>query len=155
MLHELGSANPALRELARELHAYLTGASTAVLERVKAAVQPDTTVLVGHGLGAVVAYDLLRRDSLGQQIKVLVTLGAPLGLAAVRTALNVPEPLVPPDGVLWMNVLDPDDVRTGGEGLADLGPGITDGYVDNGDRASAATAYLAQGQTGRAILNGV
>jgi pimeloyl-ACP methyl ester carboxylesterase len=151
LVEDLGGTDPLLVDLARELYAYLTGDSSAVIDQVTSALAPDTAVLVGHGFGAVVAFDLLRREA-RSGIRGLVTLGAPLGLAPVRRALNVPEPLAAPDGVRWVNVLDPEDVRTGGVGLADLGPGIADQYVDNGERPDSAEAYLAQGQTGLAIL---
>ncbi|GAA3395390.1 hypothetical protein [Cryptosporangium minutisporangium] len=154
LLDALGSTDPLLVELARSLHGYLTGNASATIERVTAALEPDTAVLVGHGFGAVVAFDVLRRART-KGIRGLVTLGSPLSLEAVRRALNVPEPLTAPDGVRWINVLDPEDLRTGGEGLADLGPGITDEYVDNGAPPHSALAYLAQGPTGRAILTGL
>ncbi|SHN45659.1 hypothetical protein [Cryptosporangium aurantiacum] len=151
LLDEFGGSDPLLVELARTLHGYLTGNAAATIERVTQALVPETTVLVGHGFGAVVAFDVLRRAR-STGLRGLVTLGCPLSLTVVRRALNIPEPLARPDGVRWVNVLDPDDVRTGGEGLADLGPGITDEYVDNGEPPHSVEAYLAQGSTGRGVL---
>lgn len=149
-----GDDDPLLVELARDVHGYLTGNSSALVDAVTAAFEPDTAVVVGHGFGALVAFDVLRR-SRATSIRALVTLGAPLGLASLLRVLNVPEPLAAPHGVRWINVLDPADVRTGGEGLADLGPGITDQYVDNGERPHEVAAYLAQGTTGRAVLGAI
>jgi len=140
--------------VARQLHGYLTGNAAELVQQVTDALEPDTCVLVGHGFGSVVAFDVLRRAR-PSGIRALVTIGSPLGLAGVLRALNVPEPLTPPGDVRWTNVLDPGDVRTGGEGLADLGPGITDEYVDNGAAPAAAEAYLAQGVAARAILSAI
>ena len=149
-----GSDDPLLVDLARQVHGYLTGNSSALIDAVTAALEPDTAVVVGHGFGALVAFDVLRR-SRREGVRSLVTLGAPLGLASVLRALNVPEPLTAPNGVHWVNVLDPGDVRTGGDGLADRGPGITDEYVGNGDPPHDAAAYLARTATAKAILRSI
>ena len=64
------------------------------------------TVLVSHSLGALIAYELVSGDPRANQwvIPLWVTLGAPLGINAVRKRLN---PLVHPGCVAhWFNAID-------------------------------------------------
>ncbi|MEU3232059.1 hypothetical protein ACIQFP_09410 [Nocardiopsis alba] len=96
-----------------------------------------STVLLGHSLGSVIAYDLIRRGELPSVEKndpfTLITCGSPLGLPTVRRALGLEEdePLEVPAGVRWVNVYDRGDLVTGGEGL-NQSTVITDVPVDNG-----------------------
>jgi hypothetical protein len=67
------------------------------------------TVVVSHSLGALIAYDLLSGDPRAGQwvIPLLVTLGAPLGINAIRKRLN---PVTHPACVVhWFNAIDPQD----------------------------------------------
>jgi surfactin synthase thioesterase subunit len=55
-------------------------------------MQPDMpTVVVGHSLGAVVSYCLLRRDGDANRwaVPLYVTLGAPLAVTAIKKAPTV------------------------------------------------------------------
>jgi hypothetical protein len=78
---------------------------------VRAAFEPGVpTVVVGHSLGSVVAYDLLRRDgqALGWQVPLYVTVGAPLALGPIKRGLA---PIAFPGCVQqWFNALDPRDI---------------------------------------------
>lgn len=68
------------------------------------------TVVVGHSLGTVVAFDLLRRDgqALGWQVPLFVTLGSPLAVTAIRKALR---PIgFPACAAHWYNAMDERDV---------------------------------------------
>jgi pimeloyl-ACP methyl ester carboxylesterase len=67
----------------------------------------EPTVVVGHSLGSVVAYDLLR-NSRGAQVPLLMTIGSPLGIRAVRNPFR---PIRSPAPVAaWTNAFDPRDV---------------------------------------------
>jgi hypothetical protein len=65
---------------------------------------------VAHSLGTVVAYNLLRREAQlhGWKVPMLITLGSPLGVRAVRMRLT---PISHPAGVTaWFNARDPLDL---------------------------------------------
>lgn len=78
---------------------------------VRAAVQPAVpTVVVGHSLGSIVGYDLLRRDgqALGWQVPLYVTVGAPLAVNAIKQGLA---PIGFPGCVQqWFNAMDTRDI---------------------------------------------
>lgn len=67
-------------------------------------------VVVGHSLGSVVAYNLLRREgkSSGWQVPLFVTVGSPLGISEIRRSLR---PIGHPPCVgQWFNAMDDRDV---------------------------------------------
>ncbi len=76
---------------------------------VKAAIDDEPTVLVGHSLGSVVSYNILRENPQYRIVK-FITLGSPLGVNAVRSKLKVP--LQHPKCILngWINAYDERDV---------------------------------------------
>ncbi len=60
---------------------------------VRSAVTPNVeTVVVGHSLGSVVTYNLLRREGhgLGWKVPLYVTVGSPLAVNAISTRLQPP-----------------------------------------------------------------
>jgi hypothetical protein len=140
----------------RQVNGYLFIPETG--ERIRQIVTneigDDTRVLVGHSLGSVIVYDLLVRGA-APQIRGMVTLGSPLPLATVRSAL--PPPMagvaVPGSELPWCNVYDPWDVVTAGQGLE---PPASDVPVRNRPvDPHALSAYLARKETADAILAGV
>ena len=69
-----------------------------VLARVRELVTDDTVVLIGHSLGSVVAYEYLCHDR-PAAVKLLVTLGSPLGIPnVVFDKLTRPQQTVPGPG---------------------------------------------------------
>jgi hypothetical protein len=65
-------------------------------------------VLVGHSLGTVVAYSILRRDGDELEIPQYITLGSPLALSVIQEAFD---PLrYPPCVGRWYNAMDERDV---------------------------------------------
>jgi hypothetical protein len=66
------------------------------------------TVIVGHSLGSVVAYNILCTAGEGLQVPLFVTLGSPLGIPAVRTKLLPLRFPSPPLGA-WYNAFDTRD----------------------------------------------
>lgn len=73
---------------------------------VSAALTDAPTVVVGHSLGSVVAFNVLR--SRRYQVPLLVTLGSPLGINAVRRRLA---PIAYPGRVgEWHNFFDDRDI---------------------------------------------
>lgn len=67
----------------------------------------DPTVVVGHSLGSVVAYSVLRSNEDTLDVPLYVTIGSPLGIRAIR---NQFKPLARPDVGSWFNAFDKRDV---------------------------------------------
>ncbi|RSM56712.1 hypothetical protein DMB66_33220 [Actinoplanes sp. ATCC 53533] len=136
----------------RQVHRYLTDpeVKAKVDDRVAQAVDESCRVLIGHSLGSVVAYELLRQRP-GHRVELFVTMGSPLGLRMVRSRLSAAPLAVP----AWVNLRDlRDPVACAGElrrWWPQIGP---DGeiVVDNGGDTHAVERYLSRGRTGRVIL---
>jgi hypothetical protein len=136
-------------------------------ERVSETVGDDTLVLVGHSLGSVVAYEALAENP-GWPVRMLVTLGSPLGIPnlifdrlqpaprPVADAGQGPRGRWPGPGRAWVNVADQGDVVALVKDLRGaFGPGVDGWVVDNGATAHHVKPYLTAVQTGRAIWKGV
>jgi hypothetical protein len=73
---------------------------------VGAELTPDTAVVVGHSLGSVVAYNVLKAAN--KTIPLYVSVGSPLAIRAIRDTLGPIENPAGPEG--WYNAYDPRDV---------------------------------------------
>lgn len=141
----------------RQVRRYLSDPALkkAIDGRVGSAITPDTRAVVGHSLGSVVAFEVLRATG-SRPVDTLITLGSPLGLRAIRDRLPVPDQAAPtlpmPSVTRWTNIRDPRDVVTCAGDLADLWSCATDVYVDNGRDPHSATRYLGKEATGRELL---
>jgi hypothetical protein len=83
-----------------------TGVSAAMTPGVEA-------VVVGHSLGTVVAYNLLRQQGhlRGWKVPLFVTLGSPLAVSEIRKTLRSFAPTRCPECVTsWFNAMDERDV---------------------------------------------
>lgn len=69
-------------------------------------LKPDTAVVVGHSLGTVVAFNVLR--AAGRKVPLYVTVGSPLGIRAIRKTLSPIENPIGNKG--WYNAYDSRDV---------------------------------------------
>ncbi|MFF3617276.1 hypothetical protein [Streptomyces sp. NPDC002580] len=124
----------------REVRFYLYEPHLAVRVRslVGEAIDESTSVVVGHSLGSVIVYDLLRLGEIAPErlsgVRTLVTCGSPLGIPSVRRGLNMAdgELMKLPGSIVWVNVFDPADVVTGGGGLNVVSTEVADVEVDNG-----------------------
>jgi hypothetical protein len=147
----------------RQVSAFLTDPAVKgqVLDRVRELTGSDTRVLIGHSLGSVVAYEFLCLDALSS-VKLLVTLGSPLGIPHMVFHRLTPAPTggagAWPSGVpKWVNVADLSDIVALRKDLAVLFPGgvvgraVVDRLVDNGDEPHSAERYLNAWQTGSAL----
>lgn len=131
----------------RQVHRYLGDPQLkAEVDRIMAGAAAGATVLIGHSLGSVVAYEFLRQHP-GHSVKLLLTLGSPLGLKMVRDRLPAGEPGVS----RWVNVRDPHDPVTAAGALHRWYPAVLDGYADNGPDAHMAERYLSCKATGEAL----
>ncbi|ULR47854.1 endopeptidase [Streptomyces deccanensis] len=146
----------------REVHVYLTEPELAsqIRKYVLQGADDRTTVLLGHSLGSVIAYDLLRYEEIaapgtaGMAVHTFVTCGSPLAIPTIQRGMGLSDGLLAPiaSHIRWVNVFDPDDVVTGGAGLAGVAERVTDIEVDNGIRdPHAAPRYLRTRPVARAV----
>jgi hypothetical protein len=107
-----GGSVASIMLVTRDVHSYLRNpALRARLEEgVAAALSDDRdTVVVAHSLGSVVAYNQLRRGGRGP-VALFLTVGSPLGVTAIRSALKAIEPVGWPQHVSqWANARDERD----------------------------------------------
>jgi hypothetical protein len=149
----------------RQVRRYMTDERTraAAIGIVGERIGPDTTVLVGHSLGSVVAYEGLCANP-GWPVRALVTVGSPLGMPTLIFDRLRPPPAHgkgtwPPGLAMWHNLCDRNDVvamvkRLGP--LFDTASGrIADELVDNGWKVHDLGRHLTAVETGRAVLAGL
>jgi len=149
----------------REVRYYLTKPALAAEVRafVRDGFTVDAGVVIGHSLGSVIAYDLLRHKEVGaagtpgSALHTLVTCGSPLGIPAVRRLMGITDgtPLQLDSHIRWVNVFDPDDFITGGAGLSAVARELTEAQVDNGiGDPHSALRYLRSVPVARAVAGG-
>jgi hypothetical protein len=105
-----GISTSALALVTRDVFLYVTraGVRDEINAVVASVLDERPTVVIGHSLGSVVAYNVLRTDSRALQVPLFVTVGSPLGIRAVRDQLR---PLRFPKPVhSWFNAFDTRDV---------------------------------------------
>jgi hypothetical protein len=124
-------------------------------------ITAETRVVVAHSLGSVVAYEALAAMP-GHQVRALVTLGSPLGIANLIFDRLDPAPRgrlgawPGSDDLVWTNVADYGDVVALEKDLRPrFGPTVINAVVHNGAHAHAVTAYLTDELTGAAIAGGL
>ena len=88
-------------------------------DEVDAVVRPELerepAIVVGHSLGTIVTFKLLRKNT-GPEVPLYLTLGSPLAVRAVKDAIG-PRFARPPQVRRWVNALDKDDAVTIGRSL--------------------------------------
>lgn len=129
-------------------------------ERVKAAISPETRVVIAHSLGSVIAYEALCADP-ASQVEVFVTLGSPLGIRNLIFDKLDPAPrdglgMWPPGVKHWVNIADRGDVVALVKDLgAGFGPDVVNRSVANNALAHDATRYLTTRELGEAVALGL
>lgn len=80
------------RRLLKEVSFHLTfvGVRKIVDEIVASAVGDENVVVVGHSLGSVVSYNVLRARSAQPPGSAFITVGSPLGIDGIRSKLARP-----------------------------------------------------------------
>lgn len=107
---ETGMNQRTLEAFTRDVFLYTTrpNVRTEINKIVAAKLTEEPTVVVGHSLGSVVAYSVLRTDPRPLRVPVFVTVGSPLAVRAVRKSF---QPLEYPHPVgAWYNAFDTRDV---------------------------------------------
>jgi hypothetical protein len=109
--HVPGMSDKALETFTRDVYLYSTrsGVKTEINGIVAAALtESEPTVVVGHSLGSVVAYSVLREDPRALRVPLYITVGSPLGVRPIRDQLK---PLkFPKPAKAWYNAYDERDV---------------------------------------------
>ena len=98
-----------IEQMLRDVFVYTTSppVRTAVNKIVLDQIDDRPMVVVAHSLGTVVAYDILR-DATAPQVPLLVTVGSPLGIPAIRREMG--RVLHPLTVDRWLNGFDTRDV---------------------------------------------
>lgn len=159
-----GLGERALIHFIKQVHRYFAepGLREQARERVAREVDSDTRVVVAHSLGSVVAYEALCAHP-AWPVRVLVTLGSPLGIPNLIFDQLEPSPAGglgawPGEVRRWVNIADR------GDGVAlvkQLRPCFGDGervadlQVSNGAHAHDISPYLTAVETGQAIAAGL
>jgi pimeloyl-ACP methyl ester carboxylesterase len=94
----------------RDIYLYTTRAGVRdEIDRLVGPVLNETPcVVIGHSLGSVVAYNILRTDRRALKVEAYITVGCPLAIRAIRDQLR---PIGFPTPVkAWYNAFDPKDV---------------------------------------------
>jgi hypothetical protein len=107
----------------------------AVDSIVRPALGGEKCVVVGHSLGTIVTYKLIREGA-ATDVPFYLTLGSPLAVKAVQNRIG---PAFERAAIVkkWLNALDPDDAVTIGRALKEttFGPGVENiDDVENGDQ---------------------
>jgi hypothetical protein len=132
----------------------------AACASVERAVSSDTTVIVAHSLGSVVAYEVLCTHP-EWPVRTFVTIGSPLGISNLIFEKLQPSPKggmgAWPQGIeRWFNIADQGDVVALVKQLGSrFGPRITDRLINNGAKAHDAVRYLTSKELGDAVASGL
>lgn len=158
--HGMAFAQTFLKRSLKQVTSYLTNpdVNEEIRGRVHALIgDPATTVIVGHSLGSVVAYEVAAE--LGGRLPLLVTIGSPLGLDTVVYDRINPHPPVFPSAVgTWLNAADTDDLVAAEPDLARKfsaskppGSELICTKVDNGAKPHSAGHYLTKAVVGASV----
>jgi len=113
-------------------------------------------MIVGHSLGAVVAFDLLHYLPKDTHVELLLTIGSPMARKPWRRTLAEFRGQFPTGPVTtWVNLVNKGDWVTGGDGIHLWYPQAIDTYASLGLGMHGETHYLASEPAGVAIGDAV
>lgn len=144
----------------RDVYVYLSRSLVRkkINATVSAAIGDGPAVVVGHSLGSVVAYDVLKPASFMAEVPALITIGSPLATGPIRRTL---QPLVFPSKVhRWFNAYDNRDfisLHALDKITFPVQPGIQNyaGVVNNTPNAHGISGYLSDPVVATAIFEGL
>jgi hypothetical protein len=99
-----------IEKFMRDVYLYTTqtGVRDAIDSIVAADLDESPCVVIGHSLGSVIAYHVLRTDPRPLNVQAFVTVGCPLAIRAIRNSFR---PIgFPMKAKTWYNAFDPRDV---------------------------------------------
>lgn len=118
----------------------------------------EPCVIVAHSLGTIIAYNLLMDRRQRSNVRAFITVGSPLGIAAIVERLpSDSRPRNAPDGVpIWFNARDPDDAVALHPIECTMFPGspsVTnfEGVVNRSENQHGIEDYLADATVARTI----
>jgi hypothetical protein len=128
----------------------------AIYTRLLSEIPPRAElVILAHSLGSVVAADLLYRLPEDARLRMLITLGSPLGLTPMRAHLERKRSRFPYEiAGPWVNLVGREDYVTGYRGLSPVFPEALDVFLDTGRdprEVHKAVAYLDQSALAHAL----
>ncbi|UWR91709.1 alpha/beta hydrolase [Phaeobacter inhibens] len=154
-----GLSQRAIEVFLRDVFLYVSrpGVQRAIDGIVNAGLDDRPTVVVGHSLGSVVAFNILSQRS-DTRVPLFVTLGSPLGIRAIRRRFT---PLKFPQGVSgWFNAFDPRDIVALyplDAANFDVLPAVENAAdIDNQtDNRHGISGYLDKARIASRVVNGV
>lgn len=104
------ASNFTIEKFLREVFVYIArpADAKAIDGIVAAKLTTEPTIVVGHSLGSVVAYNVLKSQRGRLDLRGFVTVGSPLGLRAISAKLGVVENVASP--AAWYNAYDERDI---------------------------------------------
>ena len=105
-----GVSQSTIESFMRDVYLYTTraGVRDEIDRIVGPALNETPCVVVGHSLGSVVAYNILRTDRRALKVQAYITVGSPLAIRAIRDQLR---PIgFPAHVTAWYNAFDSKDV---------------------------------------------
>jgi hypothetical protein len=106
-----GMSSDTIETFMRDVYLYTNhgGVRNQIDHIVNSLLIEEPTIVIGHSLGSVVAYNVLRTDTRKLQVPLFVTVGCPLAIRAIRSQL-VPISFPKPPVDAWNNALDTRDI---------------------------------------------
>jgi len=105
-----GTSTFTIEKFLRDVFLYVTNREVArqINEIVEAKLTGEPTIVIGHSLGSVVAYNVVKKNQATMKLRKIITLGSPLGLRAISSKLGIAENPAGQDG--WYNAYDERDI---------------------------------------------
>jgi hypothetical protein len=104
------ASNFTIETFLREVYLYISRreVTDAINGLVAAKLTNEPTIVIGHSLGSVVAYNVIKSQRHALDLRQFITVGSPLGLRAVSSRLGVVENVAKP--AAWYNAYDGRDI---------------------------------------------
>ena len=104
------ASNFTIETFLREVYLYISRreVTDALNALVTAKLTSEPTIIIGHSLGSVVAYNVIKSQRHALDLRQFITVGSPLGLRAVSSKLGVVENIANPAS--WYNAYDERDI---------------------------------------------
>ena len=107
--HWTGAADFTIERFLKDVHLYVNRRNVArqINQIIFDTLTNEPTVVVGHSLGSVVSYNVIKEKSGTLNAVKHITVGSPLGIKSISSKLGVPKNAAA-DG--WFNAYDPNDI---------------------------------------------
>jgi hypothetical protein len=108
--HLTPASNFTIEAFLREVFLYVSRreVTDAINALVAAKLTNEPTIVIGHSLGSVVAYNVIKAQRRATDLRRFITVGSPLGLRAISSKLGVVENIARPAD--WYNAYDERDI---------------------------------------------